>query len=73
MEEKNQEEPQVSQAPQDEKKPVTAWQAKKESWYDKVPLTLKQLDIVIGVCLTLLAVCFVLIILDAAGIYNVFG
>lgn len=75
MEEKEsiQETAQAPEASQGETKPVSPWQAKKESWYDKVPLTLKQLDIIIGVCLTLLAVCFVLIILDAAGIYNVFG
>lgn len=79
MEEKNLEEaqspegPQTPEAAQDEKKATSAWQAKKESWYDKVPLNLKQLDIIIGVCLTLLALCFVLIALDAMGIYNVFG
>lgn len=74
-EEKNpmQEAPQPDAPSEDPKKAPSAWQAKKESWYDKVPLTLKQLDIIIGVCLTLLALCFVLIALDAMGIYNVFG
>lgn len=73
MEDKNLEQPKAPEVPQGEQKPVSPWQAKKESWYDKVPLNLKQLDIIIGVCLTLLAVCFVLIALDAMGIYNVFG
>lgn len=59
-------------AQEPEKKPISPWQAQKESWYDKIPLTLKQLDIIIGICLTLLALCFVAIALDAMGIYNVF-
>lgn len=75
MEEKNpsQEDAKTPEPSQDEKKKVSGWQAQKESWYDKIPLNLKQLDIIIGVCLTLLALCFVLIALDAMGIYNVFG
>lgn len=74
MEEKDpiQEQTTTPEAPQEEKK-VSGWQARKEYWYEKVPLNLKQLDIIIGVCLTLLALCFVLIALDAMGIYNVFG
>ena len=51
----------------------TLWQMTKESWYDKVPLTLKQLDIIIGVCLTLLALTFIAICLDAMDIFNLFG
>ena len=54
-------------------KAKTPWQTTKESWYDKIPLNLKQLDLIIGVCLTLLALCFLAIILDATGIYNFFG
>ena len=55
-----------------EEKAKSPWQMQKERWYDKIPLTLKQLDIIIGVCLTLLAITFVLICLDAMGILNVF-
>lgn len=73
MKEQNLEETKTPEVPQDETKKVSGWQAQKESWYDKIPLNLKQLDIIIGVCLTLLALCFVLIALDAMGIYNVFG
>ncbi len=58
---------------QEEQKAKTPWQLQKESWYDKIPLTLKQLDIIIGVCLVLLALTFVAIFLDAAGIFNLFG
>ncbi|MGN0978515.1 MAG: hypothetical protein ACI4PH_10720 [Faecousia sp.] len=57
----------------EEKQVKTSWQRQKESWYDKIPLTLKQLDIIIGVCLTLLALTFIAICLDAMGIYNLFG
>ena len=54
-------------------KAKTPWQIQKEMWYDKIPLSLKQLDIIIGVCLTLLALCFIAICLDAAGLVNFFG
>ncbi len=58
--------------PQEEAETKSPWQIQKESWYDKIPLTLKQLDIIIGVCLTLLAITFVLICLDVMGIWSVF-
>ena len=49
------------------------WQLQKENWYDRVPLNQKQLDIVIGVCLVLLVLTFVLIYLDAKDIFHLFG
>lgn len=58
---------------EDREKQKSTWQIQKESWYDKVPLTLKQLDIIIGVCLTLLGLAFVAICLDAMGIWSLFG
>lgn len=64
---------QEENAPEQEQKAKTHCQLQKERWYDKIPLTLKQLDIIIGVCLTLLALTFVAICLDAMGIYNLFG
>ena len=51
----------------------SVWQLQKESWYDKIPVTQKQLDIIIGVCLVLLALTFVVIFLDAKDIFNPFG
>ena len=72
-EEKNQVSPEGEESPKDGEKAKTPWQVKKEGWYDKIPLTLKQLDIIIGVCLTLLALTFIAICLDAMGIYNLFG
>lgn len=49
------------------------WQLQKENWYDRIPLNQKQLDIIIGVCLVLLALTFVLIYLDAKDIFHLFG
>ena len=46
----------------------TPWQRTKESWYDKVPLSLRQLDIIIGVAVAALAVVIILIALDAGGV-----
>ena len=51
----------------------TPWQMQKESWYDKIPLNLKQLDIIIAVSLILLAITFIVMFLDAADIINPFG
>lgn len=51
-----------------DEKVKSVWQLEKESWYDHVPLTVKQLDIIIGVAAGLLALIFLLIVLDAANI-----
>ncbi len=62
-----------STQPQTEVKPKSLWQIQKESWYDKVPLNLKQLDTIIVVSLILLVLTFIVIFLDAADIINPFG
>ena len=46
----------------------TAWQRNKEELYDKVPLTAKQLDVIIVLGWIGLAVVAVLVALEAAGI-----
>ena len=51
----------------------TPWQMQKESWYDKVPLTVKQLDWIIWGGMALLVIVFIVIFLDAANIFNPFG
>ena len=51
----------------------TPWQLQKESWYDKLPLTVRALDIIIGVSLVLLVLTFFLIYLDARDIFHLFG
>ena len=45
------------------------WQQTKESWYDKVNLTVKQLDIIIGCCIAALILTFIAIALDAIGVF----
>ena len=47
-----------------------AVQNKKEEWYDKVKLSVRQLDVVIWVVSGLLVVVAVLIILEATGIFK---
>ncbi len=72
-EEKNPTSPEGEEAPKNEEKAKSPWQIQKESWYDKIPLSLKQLDIIVGICLTLLALTFLAICLDALGIFHLFG
>ena len=43
---------------------------KKRKWYSKVKLSVRQLDIIIGVTIAALAVVTVLIVLEAAGIFK---
>ena len=69
MEEEKKQLPQeeeVTELPQEEKRP---WQKRKESWYDKVPLTVKQLDLIIWIATGLLVLTFIIIFLDAYGVF----
>ena len=45
------------------------WQQTKESWYDKVNLTVKQLDIIIACGIGGLILTAIVIALDAAGVF----
>ena len=56
-----------------EEKAKSLLQIEKESWYDKLPLNLKQLDTIITVCWILIFVLIVVIALDAMDIFNPFG
>ncbi len=56
-----------------EEKPKSPWQAKKEGWYDKIPLNLKQLDTIVTVCYILIGLLVVFIALDAMDIFHLFG
>lgn len=49
------------------------WQSIKEEWYSHVHLSLKTLDIVIGIGIGVLAIVAVLIILEATGMFYLFG
>ena len=64
MEEKEREAPGAPEEP-DTRSP---WQRNKEELYDKVPLTLRQLDIIIALGLLGLVAVAVLIFLEASGI-----
>ena len=59
--------------PLEEQDSNSLWQKTKESWYDKVNLTVKQLDIIIGCCITCLILTFICIALDAMDIWHLFG
>lgn len=45
-----------------------AWQAQKESVYDKMNITVRQLDIIIGLAVAGLVIVAILIALDAMNI-----
>ena len=47
----------------------TLWQQTKESWYDKVTLSVKQLDIIIGCGIAGLILTFIAIALEAMGVF----
>ena len=57
----------------EEEKTRSMLQIQKESWYDKLPLNVKQLDIIITVCWILIFVVIAVIALDAMNIFNPFG
>ena len=59
--------------PEEKETVKSGWQMQKENWYDRIPLNKKQLDKIIIVCWALLALTFVLIYLDAADIFHLFG
>ena len=71
-ENKNTPESEESVFPSEEGNTRSMLQIQKESWYDKIPLNLKQLDLIVTVCWILLGLCAVAIVLDATGIYNFF-
>ena len=72
-EEKTLPETENSTPPPEEEKTRSMLQIQKESWYDKLPLNVKQLDIIITVCWILIFVVIAVIALDAMNIFNPFG
>ena len=69
MEENNLETTEEKAVPIEEQSAKSLWQQTKESWYDKVPLTVKQLDIIIACGIGGLVLTFIAIALDAMGIF----
>ena len=49
--------------------PKSQWQQTKEGWYDKIPLTARQLDYIVWACYAALAIVFIKIFIDA-GIFG---
>ena len=49
----------------------SAVREKKEQWYSRVPLTERQLTVIIRIIYVLLGIVAVLIILEAAGIFRI--
>ena len=66
MEEKDIE---TQETPVKEESPKSMWQQTKESWYDKVTLTVKQLDIIIACGIGGLILTAIVIALDAMGVF----
>ena len=54
---------------QDVQPEKTAWQLQKESVYKRIPLSLKQLDVIIWTAVAALILVFIIIGLDAAGVF----
>ena len=55
--------------PEEEKEVKSQWQQTKESWYDKIPVTVKQMDIIVAICWTLLGLTAIAVALDAMGVF----
>ena len=55
--------------PEEEKEIKSQWQQTKESWYDKIPVTVKQMDIIVYICWTLLGLAVIAVALDAMGVF----
>ena len=53
----------------EEQSAKSLWQQTKESWYDKVTLSVKQLDIIIGCGIGGLILTAIIIALDAMGVF----
>ena len=69
MEEKDTALPQEEATPQEQTPVKSQWQQTKEGWYDKVPLTVKQLDMIIVGGIIGLVITFIVIALDAMGVF----
>ena len=66
-------EDELLQSEKEEEKAKSLLQIEKESWYDKLPLNLKQMDTIVRVCWILIFVVIAVIALDALDIFNPFG
>ena len=60
---------QRNELPEEEKEVKSQWQQTKESWYDKLPVTVKQMDIIVYTCWALLGLAVIAVALDAMGVF----
>ena len=60
---------QRNELPAEEKEVKSQWQQTKESWYDKLPVTAKQMDIIVYICWALLGLAVIAAALDAMGVF----
>lgn len=58
--------------PDEREKSKPGWQMKKEEMYDRLNVSVKQVDIFIGIMIGVLVLVFILIGLEAAGIFSLF-
>ena len=65
--------PREEPAQEEETPKKSEWVKRKEGWYDKVPLNVKQLDIIIIVAWILLGLTILCIILDVNDVFHLFG
>ena len=62
-------EEQRNELPEEKTEVKSQWQQTKESWYDKLPVTVKQMDIIVRICWTLLGLTASAIAMDAMGVF----
>ena len=55
--------------PEEKTEVKSQWQQTKESWYDKLPVTVKQMDIIVYICWALLGLATIAVALDAIGVF----
>ena len=60
---------QRNELPEEQKEVKSQWQQTKESWYDKLPVTVKQMDIIVYTCWALLGLAVIAVALDAMGVF----
>ena len=61
-----------TKAPEETEQKKSLFRQKKEEWYDHLNVTVKQMDRFIIGCFIVLGLVFILIALEAAGIFTLF-
>ena len=61
-----------TKTPEETEQKKSLFRQKKEEWYDRLNVTVKQMDRFIIGCFIVLGLVFILIALEAAGIFTLF-